>query len=87
MKELNLRYPKIVVKNHLTIKRQIIEKMGAGMMPEMMIQDELKSGELVNVIPNSKPIYSQIDIAVKRERNKKAWIEDILPMLIPRIEK
>ena len=48
-------FPRYVVDDLLTLKFAILQGVGAGMLPDYMCRAELKSGELVEVLPGWEP--------------------------------
>jgi len=60
--------PKLLVNDFVILKQALIEGLGIAVLPDYMVQKELQTGELINVLPNWG--MSDLDIYALYPRNR-----------------
>lgn len=70
---LKHRKPDIISPNLLTTRDLVLSHSGIAMLPDFLIQSELKKKKVVPVFPKAKKLFGTTDIAFKKYRNLRHY--------------
>jgi len=65
---LKHRRPDVTAPNFEIVKQIILSGYGIGMIPDFMVEKEVKKGSLVSLFPSSKMFHAGLDIAYRTNR-------------------
>jgi len=68
---LKHRRPDVIVPNFEIAKHTILSGYGVGMLPNFMIEVEVKKGSIVQLFPSAKTFYAGLDIACRTNRTPR----------------
>ncbi len=78
---LKHRRPNVVVPSLEIAKHVILSGYGIGMLPDFMIEGEVRRGTITNLLPSSKLFHAGLDIAFRTNRTlrlcEKLFIEQV----------
>ena len=57
------RVPNIAAPNHYLVRQLLCSGFGVAILPDYFVVEELRSGRLKRLMPNSKPVYAGLDLA------------------------
>lgn len=68
---LTHRRPAVTLRDHHGLAEIVRHDGGIALLPELLVERDLRAGRLVQLMPRSKPVFVGVDVAVRKSRRHR----------------
>ncbi|GFD90112.1 LysR family transcriptional regulator [Tenacibaculum sp. KUL152] len=85
-KDIKLNWS-LATSNLKLVKQAILNHNGLGVLPDFMIEDELATGKLIELLPNTALPHAQASLVTPKRRYRSSAIQVLLEFLLQELKK